>query len=170
MKAILIKFICVLLIISPLSYEIRAVQFSKHESEQKYRLLRPSEYMFQTYANQELISVRLLGSVQNAGLYHVPKKFDLVSLLALAGGTTKEANLDNIQIGNDGIKGHDDIQIKLSKSLSQKNKPRYLLKPNDIILVNQKKPIISNDAWKIISVISVILTTGLTAIVINEKL
>lgn len=170
MKTVLVNFICMLLILAPLSLEVKAIQFSNHESEQKFRLLKPSEYMFQSYANQELISIRLLGSVRNAGLYHVPKKFDLISLLALAGGTTKEANLDDIQIGNDGIHGHHKIDIKLSESLGARNQPRYLLKQNDIVLVSPKKSIISNDTWKIVSTLSAILTAGLTAIIINEKL
>ena len=67
----------------------------------KYNLSSPSEFVFESYPNQDLIPIRLLGAVKNAGLYHVPANMKLTTLLSLAGGTNTEADLENIVIGND---------------------------------------------------------------------
>ena len=129
---------------------------------------KPSEFVFQTYKNQKLISIRLLGAVNKAGVYHVPKDLKLVTLLSLAGGTTSEADVEDILVGNES-EGQSQ-KIDLYESIKSGSKGAYSLKANDVILVKRKKSLISNDTWKIISVISVLLTGALTAIAINDKI
>ncbi|WP_372654633.1 hypothetical protein [Halobacteriovorax sp.] len=129
---------------------------------------KPSEFVFQSYKNQELISLRLLGAVNKAGLYHVPKDIKLVTLLSLAGGTAKDAEVEEIVIGNETRK--EVTHINLYEAINKQVDKEYEFKSNDTIFVKHKKPFISNDSWKIISVISVLLTTALTAIAINDKI
>src|SRR5438445_11035784 len=71
------------------------------QKNSKYNVSSSSEYIFESYPNQELIPIRLLGAIKNAGLYHIPANMKLTTLLALAGGTTPEADLEKIIIGND---------------------------------------------------------------------
>ncbi len=129
---------------------------------------KTSEFVFQTYKNQELISLRLLGAVNRAGLYHVPKDIRLVTLLSLAGGTTKDAEVEEIVIGNESKKTV--TEINLYEAINKQVDKEYEFSSNDTIFVKHKRPFISNDSWKIISVISVLLTTALTAIAINDKI
>ncbi len=136
----------------------------------------PSEFVFESYPNQELIPIRLLGAVKNAGLYHIPENMKLTTLLTLAGGTNNEADLENIIIGNDQTtvkdsKGSENksLTVNLEEVLKNDAKSDYTLVSNDIVLVKNKNPLISNDSFRIISIVSVLLTTLLTAVIIRDK-
>lgn len=143
---------------------------------QKYNLSSPSEFVFESYPNQELIPIRLLGAVKNAGLYHVPVNMKLTTLLSLAGGTSNEADLENIVIGNDqqNVIAADgsskkSLNLNLEEVLKSGAKNDYTLASNDIVLIKNKSPLISNDSFRIISIVSVVLTTLLTAVIIKDK-
>ncbi len=143
---------------------------------QKYNLSSPSEFVFESYPNQELIPIRLLGAVKNAGLYHVPANMKLTTLLSLAGGTSSEADLENIVIGNDqqnvvsasGV-SQKSLNLNLEEVLKSGAQNDYTLASNDIVLIKNKSPLISNDSFRIISIVSVLLTTLLTAVIIKDK-
>jgi hypothetical protein len=143
----------------------------------KYNLSSPSEFVFESYPNQDLIPIRLLGAVKNAGLYHVPANMKLTTLLSLAGGTNSEADLGNIVIGNDqqAVTSPDgnkkaSINLDLEDVLKNGAKNDYTLASNDIVLIKNKSPLISNDSFRIISIVSVVLTAFLTAVIIKDKL
>lgn len=145
-------------------------------SKSKYSLNSSSEFIFESYPNQELIPIRLLGAIKNAGLYHIPTNMKLTTLLALAGGTTSEADLENIVVGNDQQnilnKGGDSkksLNIDLEEVLKSGAQTDYTLVANDIVLIKNKSPLISNDSFRILSIISVLLTSVLTAIVIKDR-
>jgi hypothetical protein len=143
----------------------------------KYNLSSPSEFVFESYPNQDLIPIRLLGAVKNAGLYHVPANMKLTTLLTLAGGTNTEADLENIIIGNDqqeviSPKGESkkSLNINLEDVLKEGAKNDYTLNSNDIVLIKNKSPLVSNDSFRIISIVSVLLTTVLTAVIIRDRI
>lgn len=143
----------------------------------KYNLSSPSEFVFESYPNQDLIPIRLLGAVKNAGLYHVPANMKLTTLLSLAGGTNNEADLENIVIGNDqqnvtSPSGQEkaSLNLNLEEVLKTGAKNDYTLASNDIVLIKNKSPLISNDSFRIISIVSVVLTALLTAVIIKDKL
>jgi hypothetical protein len=142
----------------------------------KYNISSGSEFIFESYPNQELIPIRLLGAIKNAGLYHIPPNMKLITLLSLAGGTTNEADLENIVIGNDqqnvvSRSGEEkkSLTVNLEETLKNGAKADYTLMPNDIILINNRSPLISNDSFRIITIMSVLLTSLLTAVIINDK-
>ncbi len=142
----------------------------------KYNVNSSSEFIFESYPNQELIPIRLLGAIKNAGLYHIPANMKLTTLLALAGGTSADADLEKIVIGNDqqmiqGSNGEEtkSLTIDLEETLKKGAKNDYTLVSNDIVLIKNKSPIVSNDAFRTISIVSVILTSILTAIVIKDR-
>ena len=154
---------------------------------QNYNLGTPSEFVFQSYPNQELVPIRLLGAVKKAGLYHVPKNMKLITLLSLAGGPTGDADLEKVMISNDKFsvklknqskrkklfgqpKAKASHYLNLEDSLEKGSEGAYVLKPNDIVLVKNKKPWISNDTWRVISILSVVLTSALTAMAIDDRL
>lgn len=157
-----------------------ALAFNLSDRASQMKLGTPSEFLFQSYKNQELISIRLLGAVKKPGLYHVPKNVNLVTLLTLAGGPTQSADIERIKIGNDsraftGKKSiatfkQKDLTLNLNKAITAGTDPRYKLESNDIVLVNQKEALISNSTFRLVSVISVVLSGILTALVIDDRL
>lgn len=166
-----------LIIYSTLCTQVFAVSTSEQSKGPKYGMSSPSEFVFESYPNQDLIPIRLLGAVKNAGLYHIPANMKLTTLLSLAGGTSNEADLENIVIGNDqkniiAPNGEEkkSLNLNLEEILKAGAKNDYTLSPNDIVLIKNKSPLISNDSFRIISIVSVILTTLLTAVIIKDKI
>ncbi len=147
------------------------------QKNSKYNLSSSSEFIFESYPNQELIPIRLLGAIKNAGLYHIPADMKLSTLLALAGGTTTDADLENIVVGNDQQRAptsnnNDEkksLTINLEESLKNGAATDYTLVPNDIVLVKNKSPMISNDSFRAISIVSVVLTSVLTGLLIRDR-
>lgn len=169
------RFIAVVILYCVLVSQSFAAQ-NEVQKNGKYNVNIASEYIFESYPNQELIPIRLLGSVKNAGLYHIPADMKLSTLLALAGGTSGDADLGKIIIGNDqqkvkNYKGEEtkSLQIDLEETLKKGAYEDYTLVANDIVLIQNKSPIVSNDAFRTISIVSVILTSILTAIVIKDR-
>lgn len=138
----------------------------------QYRIGTPSEFVFQSYKGQELMTIKLLGAVQKSGLYHVPKQMDLATLLSLAGGTTSDANLSNVLVGQKvkGKESQKSIEINVEEKLEQGKINIYDLRPDDVVLVKRKKPVIGTDTWRLISLISMALTSILTIVVIDDRL
>jgi hypothetical protein len=170
------------LIISLFTYSILINQTFAAQNDTskttKYNLSSPSEFVFESYPNQDLIPIRLLGAVKNAGLYHVPANMKLTTLLSLAGGTNNEADLENIVIGNDqqnvispsSGESKTSLNLNLEEVLKTGAKNDYTLASNDIVLIKNKSPLVSNDSFRIISIVSVLLTTILTAVIIKDRI
>ena len=131
---------------------------------------RPTEYIYQSYKAQELISIRLLGSVQKAGLYHVPKGMQLTTLLSLAGGIARDADLEKVTISNGQNNGLKPLRINLEQAFDRGESEVYQLQSNDLVYIKEKRPFISNDTWKAISIVSIFLTSAVTAIAIDDRL
>ena len=169
------RFAATVILYSILVSQSFAAQNDLSKSNTKYNVNTSSEFIFESYPNQELIPIRLLGAIKNAGLYHIPTNMKLTTLLALAGGTTTDADLENIIIGNDqqtihASDGKENKTLTLNLEETLKNaKNDYTLVSNDIVLIKNKSPWISNDSFRVFSIISVILTSILTAIVIKDR-
>lgn len=136
----------------------------------RYRIGTPSEFVFQSYKGQELMTIKLLGAVQKSGLYHVPKEMDLATLLSLAGGTTSDANLTNVLVGQKTKTVQKSIEINVEEKLEKGEINIYDLRPDDVVLIKRKKPVIGTDTWRLISLISLALTSILTVVAIDDRL
>lgn len=170
------KIITCLFIYTIFNQQVLASSANETTKNAKLGMGTPSEFVFESYPNQDLIPIRLLGAVKNAGLYHIPAEMKLTTLLSLAGGTNNEADLENIVIGNDqknliAPNGEEkkSLTINLEDVLKNGAKNDYTLASNDIVLIKNKSPLISNDSFRIISIVSVLLTTLLTAVIIKDK-
>ena len=169
------KIITVVILLSIINTYSFAAQ-NELVKNSKYNINSASEYVFESYPNQDLIPIRLIGAIKNAGLYHIPANMKLITLLALAGGTSNEADLENILIGNDqpsilNVTNSEkkSLNINLEQCLKDGSKSDYTLVSNDIILIKNKTPLISNDTFRMVTIFSVILTSLLTALVIKDK-
>lgn len=152
------------------STQVLAQVDDSFENGFKINPARPAEYIYQSYGEQELISIRVLGSINKAGLYHIPKGMQLTTLLSLAGGTTSEADLKSIFISNESSEQNKAQRYNMEHALEKGHAPMYQLQSNDVVFIREKRPIISNDAWKAISVLSVLLTSALTVLAIDDRL
>ena len=140
------------------------------ENGLKINPARPAEYIYQSYGEQELISIRVLGSIEKAGLYHIPKDMQLTTLISLAGGTTSSADLESVFISNESPEGGKATRFNMSNALETGHQQMYQLQSNDVVYIKEKEPWISNNAFKALTVISVILTSALTVLAIDDRL
>ena len=164
MKRVTSALVLYSVIISQSFAEISEANFLNNQKN-----YRSSEYIFESLPNQELISVRVLGAVKNAGLYHVPTNINLPTMIALAGGTTSEADTENIIITNEQKNQiqHPIQNINLVESI--KENKNQTINENDIIFVKNKTSFISTDTMKSVSVVSLLLSAILTTVIIKEK-
>ncbi len=170
----LIHFLCTIICTSSLlltsSSAFAQLDSSTFETGIKINPGRPAEYIYQSYGEQELISIRVLGSIENAGLYHIPKGMKLTTLLSLAGGTSRDADLESVFISNETESSAQTTKFNMSEALEKGHTQMYSLQANDVVFIKEKQPFISNDTWKAISILSVILTSALTVIAIDDRI
>ena len=80
--------------------------------------------------------VTVLGQVHKPGQVPFPLKgrFDLINAIALAGGTTDLANLKRVSINRKGT-----VSVVDYKELSQQGDHPYLMQPDDVITVEERR-------------------------------
>lgn len=96
-----------------------------------------AEYFFGSRnSGQLMIKVNLWGKVSRPGLYEIPIKTDLVTLMSFAGGPIEKARLDNVKIIR-SINGNEEvIKINVKKFLNTGRRDIIPnLQPGDTILV-----------------------------------
>ncbi len=171
MRSKLIKIIiCWSLIFS----QLPLVAATTKSGAYQYSMGTPSEFVFQSFPGQKLINVKLLGAVKKAGLYHIPPGMDITTLFSLAGGTTADANLEEVIISNnnpdDKTPNNTGQVLNFEEKLREGDTVPYKLAADDVILVKHNKPIISSSTWRIFSIVSVSLTSLLTVLAIDDRL
>ncbi|MBC8455838.1 hypothetical protein H8D59_01165 [bacterium] len=96
--------------------------------------------------------VIVLGAVENSGQYSIPVQSDIISLLAIVGGITKEANLESVRVirRNSGDE-NTILMVDVEQFLKRGNGEIIRMEPGDIVIVERKKGIPWNTVLPIIS-------------------
>ncbi len=120
---------------------------------------RINEYFFNQSGRDVLRPVRVLGGIQKPGLYHIPEKTPLVTLMTLSGGTTPDADTKSIIVKRlDGTV----LERDLFKLMTKPDQEVSLLN-GDVVYIPRKEGLIDNTSattiTTIVSIISVLLTT-----------
>lgn len=143
--------------------------FRATESKTKYSL-KGSEYISGQNYKDALMRVNLLGAVNKPGAHLVPANSELTSLLAFAGGPTEDADIEEIVIKRKSSKGYTVITHNLDSFLKSEHQTDLRLRPNDLVHVPQKKPFISDNGLKVLTVTSTILGLIVSGLVIDDRL
>ena len=95
----------------------------------------------------------VLGAVENSGQYSIPVQSDIISLLAVVGGITKEANLESVRI----IRRNSEntiLTVNVENFLEHGDGEMIRMEPGDIVIVDRKKEI----PWRtVLSIVSMAL-------------
>lgn len=126
-----------------------------------------SEFFYRNDRDDILVPVFVLGAVTKPGLYHVPMKSDLITLLAVSGGTTPEADLESISVKNQQTNEVQDLD--LADVVSSKRTSDLLLKGNEVVFVKPKVPMVSNNTAMLISVVAGVMSIALSAVIIRRE-
>lgn len=134
------------------------------------RRMQPAqEYYSDSYQGELLMPVKILGAVKMPGIYHVPKKTDLVTLMVLAGGLTSNADQENVYIKRRAKDKEEVLQIDLSKTIVTEGSVIPLLETDDIVMVESKEPIVSTEAMTLLGVVASILSILISGMILNNQ-
>lgn len=128
----------------------------------------PSEYFYQRSPRDTMISVRLLGNVRRPGIYHVPRDFDLYSLMSLAGSYSEQADLSAVRIVR-GARGQQGSVIEVDLE-NRAKVDAVRLQADDVVWVKEEKALISTDTYRLATVFSVVISTLLTVFLIVDRI
>ena len=122
---------------------------------------KASEYVMRRYPGEHLIPVRILSGVRNPGTYYFPEGIDLISAVALSGGLTSNANPDKVHWNQWAT------QKTTTLSMEEVVREPKIMNPklgtNDVLLVEDSKPFISNNTVLVVTLITGLLSIALSA-------
>lgn len=127
-----------------------------------------SEYIYGDEVEQKLVPVYLLGSVARPGLYHLPLKSDLTTLLAIAGGPTENSNLNSIVIKNEDGNRLEEVDFQRLAYGNGAKSP--ILGGKDIVFVPTREPLVSSNTLTIVTITATVLATILTGFLVKKEL
>lgn len=112
--------------------------------------------------------VNLWGAVNRPGIHHIPVKTDLMSLLSYAGGPTSKAMLEEVTIKREVGNTRKLITIDVEELIQGVSHHHVELAPNDVVVIQHNEPLIDKDTLSVVTMISVIMSTILTAAFIDR--
>lgn len=129
---------------------------------------RAAEYIFRSSQKETLIGVQLLGAVKNPGIYYIPPTTDLLKLITLAGGEA-DANLSEVLVRKTDQSQQGVYELNVEKLMQTTDTKSFKLAQDDFIYIPKKEPWISNDVSRTVTVVSMIATIVLTAVLIDNN-
>ena len=109
------------------------------------------------------INAYIWGEVKSPGLYLVPDNTDILTLIALAGGPSEDARLQDIRIVRSYGEHEETISVDLESYLNSGDKDyNYTLKPGDTVIVRGTFYRKFKDFVKFMSEIGIILSVYIT--------
>lgn len=130
---------------------------------------RAAEFIYRSSQKESLIGVQLLGAVHKPGLYYVPSNTDILKLITLAGGID-DANLSEVIVRKTDPTQAGVFELDMNKFMksSTDSKP-FKLTQDDLVFIPKKEPWISNDVSRTITLVSLVTSIVLTAILIEKN-
>lgn len=128
-----------------------------------------NEYMSGKEPGTVMMKVNLWGAVRKPGIHHIPVKTDLIALLSYGGGPTENAYIDEITIKRNLGNKQKIIDVDLQEILHGNQAYDLTLQPEDIIVIPARKPVINQDTYMLVTLISSLTATALTMIVLSRK-
>lgn len=139
-----------------------------------------SEYMYRSSPKESLISVQLLGAVQKPGVYYVPSNTDLLKVLTLAGGSTNGGDISEVMVRKQEPEKWADVKSKavdehrgtyevdVQELIRQGGAQSLKMNHEDLIYVPPKEALVSPEASKTITLVSVVMSIALTGLLISK--
>lgn len=138
-------------------------------SHELLNLGKGAEFVSGNYPGAVLIRVNLLGSIQRSGIHHVPTRTDLLTLLALAGGPTADADLTEVVLKRKKRGREEVVPLNLEEIVKEPGNRGPELEPNDMVFVPAKTPLINPNVVTTVSLLSSVLAIVVTSVVLMKK-
>ncbi len=120
------------------------------------------------YPGAVLMRVNMIGEVQRPGVHHMPVDTDFNTALSFAGGPTRFADTDQAVIKRRALNGKEEvIAVQLEDHFREVHKSTLQLKPNDTLYIPKTEGVISDNALRVIMVLSFVTGAVLSAVSIH---
>jgi polysaccharide export outer membrane protein len=110
----------------------------------------------------------VLGSVTSPGVRNLEAGMDVLEAIALAGGTTPEADLRNVRVVMKGSGYSNIVKIDLEAYINEGSAPRYILHPEDTIVVPAREAGLFANVFIVSGAIAAIITATGTIILLTR--
>lgn len=127
-----------------------------------------SVYYSGNYPGAVLMRVNIIGEVQRPGVHHMPKDTGLNTALGFAGGPTRFANTKEAVINRDLNGQVQRIPLDLDKHFRELHGQPISIQANDTIYIPQREAVISDNTFRIVTVLSFVVGTVLSAVSIHQ--
>ncbi|MBI2711874.1 MAG: hypothetical protein HYX41_03265 [Bdellovibrio sp.] len=128
-----------------------------------------SEFISGDYPGAVLMRVNLWGAVGKPGIHFVPTQTDLITLMSYAGGPTESAKLGGVYIKRWSRGKEIVLDVDAEDLLEGTGTKPPILQANDVVVIPQKKPIISQDMGVLVSFVASVLSIVAVGIVLTRK-
>ena len=91
----------------------------------------------------------IYGQIGKPGAYPLNEPIDLLDAITLAGGTAPTANMKKVKVIAKGERYSQVISIDMEKYINQGSTPRYLIKPEDTVVIPIKESSGFGKVWSI---------------------
>ncbi len=126
------------------------------------------EFFSEIYPGEILVSVKVLGAVKSAGIYHIPKRTDLVTLLALAGGLAPNADDRQVVIKRRSRDEETVTVVDLSRIMTTAGAASPFLETDDVVLVETDEPVVSQQSLTLVGFIASIFSLIISGVVLSN--
>lgn len=127
-------------------------------------------YVSGQQAGGVLIKVNLWGAVNKSGIHFVPYQTDFVSLLSYAGGPRGNADLSEAYIKRKTKDTEEIIPVNIKDIVGAHNAHNPSLEPNDIVVIPEIEPTVSNNTVLTVGFVSSLLSVILASIVLKDQI
>lgn len=111
----------------------------------------------------------VLGSVALPGVRNLEPGMDVLDALALAGGTTPDADLRNVRVVMKGPGYSNIVKIDLEEYVEKGSSPRYILHPEDTIVVPAREASLFATVLTAFGALAAIITAVGTVILLGRE-
>lgn len=137
---------------------------------QKFPQQQASEYFLGHAEGEILIPINVVGAVNKAGLYYVPRNTDIYRLVAAAGGFRPDADITTVSVKRRSSDKESVVWLNLKDSLKTAESTRFVLEAEDVVHISPAEPIISQYSLSLLTITASILSIILTATVIRKNM
>jgi protein involved in polysaccharide export with SLBB domain len=110
----------------------------------------------------------VLGSVNDPGARNLEAGIDVLDAIAIAGGFTADADLENVRVVMKGTRYSNVVKINLKDYINSGSPPRLVLHPEDTIVVPAREPgVVGGILGTVVRVVPVLTALGTLVLLVQ---
>lgn len=129
--------------------------------------MKAAEYVMRRFQGERLMPVRIMGGVNRPGIYYLPEGTDVITAISLSGGLMTTSDPSSVKWNQHATQKYRTLDLGDAIEKPKENNP--ILGNNDVLLVEERTPWISNNTLTLVTVVASILSVALSVKILREK-